>query len=75
MKYISDIIVEYSQKTRMLKEDLESLVFYQEVIFYYYNLIILSLNFGVRCNLLDFVKKELDFVSVEEEQIFNKNTI
>jgi hypothetical protein len=75
MKYISDIIVEYSQKTRMLKEDLESLVFYQEVVFYYYNLIILSLNFGVRCNLLDFVKKELDFMSIEEEQIFNKNTI
>ena len=72
MKYISDIVVENSQKMYQKKEDLISLLFYQEVIFYYYNLILLSLNFGIRCDLFDLVKKELDFLSGDEEQFFNK---
>ena len=75
MKYISDIVVENSQKMQSTKEELISLLFYQEVIFYYYNLILLSLNFGVRCDLLDFVKKELDFLAEDEEQFFNKETL
>ena len=75
MKYISDIVVENSQKMKSTKEELISLLFYQEVIFYYYNLILLSLNFGVRCDLLDFVKQELDFLAQDEEQFFNKETL
>ena len=75
MKYISDIVVEYSQKKHLTKEELTSLLFYQELIFYYYNIILLSLNFGIRANLLDFVKKEIDFLSEDEEQFFNKTTL
>jgi hypothetical protein len=74
MKYLSDIMVEVSQKIRITKEEICCLLFYQEVVFYYYNLILLSLNFGVRCHLLEFVKKELDFLSVDEEQFFKKTT-
>ena len=72
MKYISDIVVENSQKKYQTKEELISLLFYQEIVFYYYNIILLSLNFGIHCHLLDFVKKELDFLQEDEEQFFNK---
>ena len=72
MKYLSDMVVDYSQKMQITKDELISLLFYQEVIFFYYNLILLSLNFGIRCDLLEFVKKELDFLSEDEEQFFNK---
>ena len=72
MKTLSDLVLEYSQKIEISTEDLTSLLFYQEVIFYYYNLIILSLNFGLKCNLLSSVMKELDFLSEDEEQIFSK---
>ena len=75
MRLISDRVVELSQKIKTPKEDMPSLLFYQEVIFYYYNLILLSLNFGLRCNLLDFVKKELDFLTEDEEQFFNKENL
>ena len=75
MKYISDMVVEYSQKKHQTKNELTSLLFYQELIFYYYNIILLSLNFGIRANLLDFVKKEIDFLSEDEEQFFNKSTL
>ena len=75
MKYLSDIVVENSQKMHQRKEEIISLLFYQEVVFYYYNLILLSLNFGIRCDLLDFVKKELDFLVGDEEQFFNKNIL
>ena len=73
MKYISDILVEISQKKEQTKDELISLLFYQEVVFYYYNLIILSLNIGIRCDLLDFAKKELDILFEDEEQFFNKS--
>ena len=75
MKYISDMVVEYSQKKHQTKNELTSLLFYQELIFYYYNIILLSLNFGIRANLLDFVKKEIDFLLDDEEQFFNKSTL
>ena len=75
MKYLSDIVVENSQKMHQRKDEIIPLLFYQEVVFYYYNLILLSLNFGIRCNLLDFVKKELDFLVGDEEQFFNKYTL
>jgi hypothetical protein len=75
MRYISDMVIEYSQKINIKENELYELLFYQEVIFYYYNLIILSLNFGVRCNLLEFAKKELDFLAEDEEQFFNKSSL
>ena len=75
MKYISDIVVENSQKMHQTKDEIISLLFYQELVFYYYNIILLSLNFGIRCDLLDFVKKELDFLLEDEEQFFNKGTL
>ena len=75
IRVISDRVIELSQKLNISKEDTTSLLFYQEVIFYYYNLILLSLNFGQKYNLHDFVKKELDFLSDDEEQFFNKNSL
>ena len=75
MRYLSDMVIEFSQKNNIKENELYELLFYQEVIFYYYNLIILSLNFGVRCNLLEFAKKELDFLAEDEEQFFNKSSL
>ena len=73
MRVISNNVIELSQKLDIPKEDLTSLLFYTEVIFFYYNLILLSLNFGQRCHLYDFVQKELNFLSEDEEQFFSKS--
>ena len=75
MRVLSDRVIEFSQKKYISKEDLTSVLFYQEVIFYYYNLILLSLNFGQRCKLFDFVRRELEFLSEDEEQFFAKNNL
>ena len=75
MRYLSDMVIDFSQKNNIKENELYELLFYQEVIFYYYNLIILSLNFGVRCDLLEFAKKELDFLAEDEEQFFNKSSL
>ena len=72
MREISDRVIDLSQKLNLSTGEMESLLFYQEIIFYYYNLILLFLNFGQRCNLFDFVKKELDFLSEDDEQFFSK---
>ncbi len=58
INYISEIIFSNTNKAKSKKE-IKSFYFYQEVIFFYYNIIILTLNFGIKGDKLDFVKKEL----------------
>ena len=73
MKFLSDTVVERSQKTSKGKVSNKLLIFYQEVVFFYYNLILLSLNFEIKCGLIDYVKNELEILSADKEQLFNKN--
>ena len=75
MKSLSDTVIDFSQRINISKDEYLSLLFYQEVIFYYYNLILLSLNFGQRCNLLDFIWKEIEYIQDEDEQFFCKTNL
>ena len=71
MDYISDIIFGNTNKMKT-KEELKQFYFYQEVIFFYYNIKVLTLNFGIKGERLDFVKKELENISNQNDLPFNK---
>lgn len=70
IKAISDAVFEQSSKVLISEVEIKTLLFYQEVVFFYYNIILLYLNFGVKGGMFNFVEKELEALGTE--QIFNK---
>ena len=69
IKGITDCVIDQSAKA--IEIDGKTLIFYQEVMFFYYNLMVLYLNFGLKGGMYLFVEKELECIC--NDQIFNKS--
>ena len=71
IKQISDNVFEQSSKSNgMDHSDIKKLLFYQEVTFFYYNLVLLYLNFALKGGMYNFVEKEIECLG--SEYMFNK---
>ena len=73
---VFDLSLKY--KTKRNEINLKNLIFYQECVFFYYNIIILSINFLLKNNNKtnnDFIIKELENINIDETQIFNKKIL
>ena len=72
---VFDLSLKY--KTKRNEINLKNLIFYQECVFFYYNIIILSINFLLKNKTKnnDFIIKELENINIDETQIFNKKIL
>ena len=73
---VFDLSLKY--KTKKNEINLKNLIFYQECIFFYYNIIILSINFLLKSNNKinnEFIIRELENINNDETQIFNKKIL